>query len=289
MLNRWWDGPLKRFHSTVAIPHNIDLTNKALLQPTIAEPKVNKRFLNKISESLPKDVLESKASSLFQYSQQFFPVSDESGEFLLRNDSAPQIRLMSISELSAEEENGIRSQNNFDADLNRDRANSYINISDRSPRKKMTWLKNYVNEIRNKSKTLVFDSKTAQTELSVFSEVNSHKAILSSKMLESSHSVFEDQDKLAYFPKKLKKIYNNVLIPDENLYEIEDNTWKTNEVNVNHRKETVIGFEAKDVLIPQEKLLFKHYCSIVGHITDNLFNDEEMRKEMEKDLEVDYF
>lgn len=265
------------------------MTNRALIHPTVAEPKVNKSFLNKISESLPKDVLESKASSLIQYSQSYIPVSDDSSEFLLRSDNhVPLIGLSVISETSEDVE---VSSANYDSDMSftRDKSHSYINISDRSPRKKMTWLKNYVNEIRNKSKTLVFDSKTAQTELSVFSEVNSHKAIISSKVLESSHSVFEDQDKLSSFAKKLKKIYNNVLMPDMKYDEIEDSNWKEKDENVNYRKETIVGFEAKDVLIPQEKKLFKNYCSIVGTITDGLFNDEEMRKEVEEDLEVSFF
>jgi len=247
--------------------------------------------LNKISESLPKDVLESKASSLVQYSQRYTPasVSDESAEFLLNNNTTPRLRLSLISEKDEEEAENFQQMNATTEDFDpRDRSQSYLNITDRSPRKKMTWLKNYVNEIRNKSKTLVFDSKTAQTELSVFTELNSHKAIISSKMLESSHSVFEDQDKLAYFPKKLKKIYNNVLVLDAKLFN-EENVWIDNDVNPNYRKETVVGFEPKNVLIPQEKKLYKQYCSIVGNITDDLFDDDQMRKEVETDLEVNFF
>ncbi len=268
------------------------MTDKALLQAPIAEPKVNKNVLNKISESLPRDVLESKASSLLKYSQQYnyqsavdsierpFPVEYATFADFSNAEDSNQINLFGNRSQSEDESNWTSTNN---------QSSSYVNITDRSPRKKITWLKNYVNEIRNQSKTLIFDRKTAQTELSMFSELNSRKEVISSKVLESSHSVFEDQDKLANFSKKLKKIYNNVLIPDQKYDEIDDTRKRNLDLSPNYRKESIIGFEKKIILAPTEKQLFKKYCSYIGTNTDNLFDDAKISKEIEEDLKVNIY
>jgi len=306
--DKWWDNPLKKFHDTIVIHNNIELTNKALVQSSTMQSSSLKSDLNRFSdssESLPQNFLDSKASSLLKYSETYARSIREAstqdqteGTF-----SSALLVLKSVgagvndTQTTEEESNKLEDSKNEDeasftfTNFTRNHSNSYINISTgiKSPKKKTTWLKNYVNEIRNKSKTAIFDMKTAQTELSVFTEYNQKPGTMSSAVLDSSRSVFEDQDRIAYLSKKSKKIYNTVLVLDHKIDEIEDNNWLPRENNVNYRKETkVVGFAPEPVLISSEKHLFKHYCSIPGINTDNLFDDKEMTEELNEELQVCY-
>ncbi len=303
---KWWDNPLKKFHDTIVIHNNIELTNRALIQSSTMQSSSLKSDLNRFSdssESLPQNFLDSKASSLLKYSETYAKSIQEastmdrtegtfsSALFVLKSAGAG----VNDTQTTEEESNKLEDSKTDDepsftfTNFTRDHSNSYINISTgiRSPKKKTTWLKNYVNEIRNKSKTAIFDMKTAQTELSVFSEYNLKPGTMSSAVLDSSRSVFEDQDRLFYLSKKSKKIYNTVLVLDHKIDEIEDNNWLPGENNVNYRKETkVVGFAPEPVLISSEKHLFKHYCSIPGINTDTLFDDKEMTEELNEELQV---
>lgn len=308
---------MRKFHDTIVIHNNIELTNKALIQSSMIQSSINSNLLDRFSESsesLPQNFLESKASSLLKYSETYAKSIQEAQDeksaaahsgnetfsstlLVLKstnygvNDTQTTYEESSREEDSKDDANASYTFTNF----TRDHSNSYINITTgiRSPKKKTTWLKNYVNEIRNKSKTAIFDMKTAQTELSVFSEYHSQKpgsGTMSSAVLDSSRSVFEDQDKLVHISKKYKKIYNNVLVLDHKIDEIEDNNWLQGDTNLNYRKETkVIGFAPEPVLVSSEKHLFKNYCSIPGINTDDLFDDKEMTDELNEELKVFFF
>jgi len=104
----------------------------------------------------------------------------------------------------------------------------------------------------------------------------------------TSHIKSDNEEKfLKDLTKKLKKVYNHVLVVDEKYEEVEDRKSKENKNQTRLKSDTLdLRRIINPTSYPEDHKLYKEYCSFFKTNTDEMFDHEEMKNELIEEMKV---
>jgi len=102
---------------------------------------------------------------------------------------------------------------------------------------------------------------------------------------------YNEEKYLTDLSRKLRKVYNHVLVVDEKYDEVEEGrTSKENKNQGKFRSETLdLRKRITHSSYPEDHRLYQEYCNFHKTNTDEMFNHEEMKNEMIEGMKVFFF
>ena len=131
----------------------------------------------------------------------------------------------------------------------------------------------------NDKKALAIDDKKLLVENYQLSEPNF-------SVSNKNTSVVIEYKKLTDLSKKVRKTYNQVLYVDEKFDDIDENM-KREGKNMNRSGQRSGPQKViRQIAFPEDQKLFQEYCSFFKKNTDEMFNDEEMKHDLQEEMKV---
>ncbi len=276
----WWKKPVETFFTTITVHDDIEGLNRVLSQPPVVKINSNDSIVESIQEDFDMHIARSRKLSFYgdadslkidnglQMTDRVLLVVPESND--LAYELSKNVNYASETDLSKSMSLGPMVMMSGDKEVKSSLFPKKISVENSN---KNTFLSELGDKHINQKRIYA---------ASRFSDVD-----LQEEYRRSAQSrYFLEELNLTDLTKKQKKIYNQVLVVDER-DDIEEEERVRNEDQGRARTDSLfpknLGYAAQT---PEDFRLNKKYITFFKRNTDDIFDEEEMKKEMLDEMKV---